>query len=62
MVSSKCLGVCIVIAAVILSAALLYHAKVGRYQFVSSADGTRTWMIDTVTGNLESAPKSVQGK
>lgn len=58
--SSRFLGICIVIAAVIVSAAVFYHERVGRYQFVSSADGTRTWLVDTTTGSFVSAPRSIQ--
>ena len=45
---SKFNGVCIVIAAIILAAAIVWHARIGRYQPFDPSIGTK---IDTVTGS-----------
>ena len=44
---NKFTGVCILISAVILAAAILWHAQIGRYQ---SAGGQMK--IDTTTGDI----------
>ena len=58
MKSDKFLGICTVIAAVIVAVALIYHAqkisKIGRYQFQPSNPPGVIWTIDTVTGEVKS--------
>jgi hypothetical protein len=48
--NQKFLGVCILIASVIVAAALLIHARTGRYQFHPSSPPGVIWTIDTWTG------------
>ena len=45
--NDKFTGICMVISAVIIAAAILWHAQVGRYQ---SASGQMK--IDTTTGSI----------
>jgi hypothetical protein len=56
MVNVKFLGICIVLAAVMVSGALVYHAnvtsKIGRYQMLHSPG--KIWIYDTETANTES--------
>ena len=58
MKSDKFLGICTVIAAVIVAVALIYHAQkistIGRYQFQPSNPPGVIWTIDTVTGEVKS--------
>jgi hypothetical protein len=60
---SRILGVCILLASVILSAAVVWHAhqtvahpgpEIGRYQFQPSTPPGVIWVIDTTTGNVNS--------
>ena len=44
------LGICILIAAVIIAAALVYHGRKGRYQ-LQMCD-YRAMVLDTVTGEI----------
>ena len=44
---SKFTGICLVISAVILAAAIVWHAQVGRYQYATGSS-----KIDTVTGAI----------
>jgi len=61
MTNVKFLGICIVLAAVIISAGLIYHAQkttnvsseIGRYQFQPSNPPGVIWTIDTVTGEVK---------
>jgi hypothetical protein len=59
MSDQKFLGVCLVIAALILGAAVVYHgreksaAQVGRYQFRPSNPPGIIWVIDTTTGKVQ---------
>ena len=46
------LGVCILIAAAIVAAALVYHAQSGRYQFQQSSPPNLTRILDTMTGKV----------
>ncbi len=56
----KFLGVCILLAAIILAVAVVWHAKatakatsqVGRYQFLMHEDPAVMWIIDTTTGEV----------
>ena len=59
---SRILGVCILLASVILSAAILFHAylaaphagsDIGRYQFQPSTPPGVRWVIDTTTGDIK---------
>jgi len=62
MQNSKCLSICLLIASVILSAAVVFHAKAsapispiaptGRYQFHPSSPPGVLWIIDTTTGEI----------
>jgi hypothetical protein len=58
MEKERFLGVCILVAAVILAIALVYHAQqasaVGRFQVHFSDPPGIIYTIDTVTGNVES--------
>jgi len=49
----KFLGVCIVIAGAIIAGALIYHARIGRYQFHPSTPPGVIWILDTVTGEIK---------
>ena len=51
----KVFGACIVIAAVILAAAIFYHARTGRYQFQPSNPPGVIWTLDTVTGDVKTS-------
>jgi hypothetical protein len=56
MSDSKFLGVCILAAAVIVSAAILYSGNAqqnGRYQFHPSSPPGVIWVMDTVTGEIK---------
>jgi hypothetical protein len=62
MQNSKFVGVCLLISSLILSAAIVYHAKAsiqitltanGRYQFQSSNPPGVIWVIDTTTGEVK---------
>jgi hypothetical protein len=50
----KFLGICILLASVILSAAIVWHGKsgVGRYQFQASTPPGVIWKLDTATGEV----------
>ena len=55
---AKFLGVCVLIAATLLSAAIVFHAyrmgpQVGRYQFHPSSPPGVIWVIDTTTGEVK---------
>ena len=66
---SKFLGICIVVSAVILAAAILWHAhrppmimqpgknqavsQIGRYQFQPSNPPGVIWILDTTTGKVK---------
>ena len=52
MQSSKFVGVCLLLSSLILSAAIVYHAKTGRYQFHASTPPGMIWTIDTSTGGI----------
>jgi len=48
------LGVCILLAAALVSGAILYHARTqGRYQFHPSSPPGVIWVIDTTTGEVK---------
>jgi len=47
----KVVGVCMAISAMIVAAALIYHARTGRFQFQPNSPVIRT--IDTVTGEIK---------
>ena len=52
----KFLGVCLVIAGVVLGVAIVYHGRgdpVGRYQFQPSNPPGIIWVIDTTTGEVK---------
>ena len=55
----KFLGVCLVLAAIVVGVAIVYHgrgglaAPVGRYQFQSSNPPGIIWVIDTTTGEVK---------
>ncbi|MHC4773483.1 MAG: hypothetical protein ACYS8S_07960 [Planctomycetota bacterium] len=60
MTNVKFLGICIVLAAAIISGALIHHAQkaniaseIGRYQFQPSNPPGVIWTIDTVTGEVK---------
>ena len=58
MSDQKFLGLCLVVAALILGAAIVYHAhrpgsSVGRYQFQPSTPPGVIWVIDTTTGEVK---------
>ncbi len=52
--SEKFLGICILLAAVILAGAIVWHAQamsqIGRYQLQATNDPGILWVIDTTTG------------
>ena len=54
----KFLGVCILLAAVILAGAIVWHARatsrIGRYQAILHQDPPVIWIVDTVTGEATS--------
>ena len=56
MQNSKFVGVCLLISSLILSAAIVYHARsstaIGRYQFQPSSPPGVIWVIDTTTGEV----------
>ena len=62
MQNSKFVGVCLLLASLILSAAIVYHAKastatstgIGRYQFHPSTPPGVIWILDTTTGQVKS--------
>jgi hypothetical protein len=62
MAGDRFLGVCIVIASVVVGGAIAYHARaattaaseVGRYQFQPSNPPGVIWVIDTTTGKVTS--------
>ena len=52
----KFLGVCLVIAGVVLGVAIVYHGRggpVGRYQLQPSNAPGIIWVIDTTTGEVK---------
>jgi hypothetical protein len=49
---SRFLGVCILIAAAFVAAALVYHAQSGRYQFHQNGTPNLIRILDTVTGKV----------
>jgi hypothetical protein len=49
---SRFLGICILIAAVIVAAALVSHAQSGRYQFQPNCPPHIIRILDTVTGEV----------
>ena len=59
----KFLGLCLVVAALIVGAAVVYHARgpaapgtgnpVGRYQFQPSNPPGVIWVIDTTSGEVK---------
>jgi hypothetical protein len=55
--SKKFLGICILLAAIVLAGAIVWHAKatsqIGRYQFQAHSSGL-IWIIDTTTGEIKS--------
>ena len=60
MQNPKFIGVCVLIASLVLSAAIIYHARasapiaptaIGRYQFHPSNPPGVIWVIDTTTGD-----------
>jgi hypothetical protein len=53
MQSSKFVGVCLLLSSLILSAAIVYHAKTGRYQFHPSTPPGVIWTMDTSTGEVK---------
>ena len=60
MTNRKFLGICIVLAAAMISGSLIYHAQktnvaseIGRYQFQPSNPPGVIWTIDTVTGQVK---------
>jgi len=52
----KFLGMCIVLAALILAGAIVWHARtasrIGRYQMVLLQDPAVIWVIGTTTGEI----------
>jgi hypothetical protein len=52
---ARFLGACILVAAVLVSGAIVYHARsqVGRYQFHPSSPPGVIWIIDTTTGEVK---------
>ena len=49
----KFLGVCLVVAALLLSVSIIYakpSRRIGRYQFHASAPAEVVWILDTTTG------------
>jgi hypothetical protein len=50
------LGICIVIAAVIIAAAIYFHDSHSRYQFQPSNPPGMIWIIDTWTGVVKTNP------
>jgi hypothetical protein len=57
MQDSKFVGVCLLLSSLILSAAIVYHAKAstanGRYQFQASSPPGVIWILDTTTGQFK---------
>jgi hypothetical protein len=61
MQNSKFVGACLLISSLILSVAIVYHAKastptsndIGRYQFHASNPPGVIWVIDTTTGKVK---------
>ncbi len=49
---SKFLGICILIAAAMVAAALIYHAQRDRYQFHQSGPPNLVRILDTMTGEV----------
>ena len=49
---SRFMGICILIAAVIVGAALVYHAQSGRYMFHQSSPPNLIRILDTMTGKV----------
>ena len=49
----KIVGVCMVVSAVIIAAALVYHARTGRFQFRPHNMPGVVRTIDTVTGEVK---------
>jgi hypothetical protein len=65
MSDSKFSGICMLLAAVILGGAIIYHARttahqteekpqIGRYQFHPSTPPGVLWILDTTTGEVKS--------
>jgi hypothetical protein len=55
MQNSKFVGVCMLLSSPIVSAAIVYHARVnGRYQFQADSFGN-VRIMDTTTGYIKSA-------
>ena len=58
--STKFLGICILLSAIVLSAAICWHAKstslIGRYQFQPSNPPGVIWTLDTTTGEVTTKP------
>ena len=52
----KFLGICIVLAALIIAGAIIWHARtasrIGRYQMIMHQDPAVIWVIDTTTGEI----------
>jgi len=64
MQNNKFLGLCVLVSAIILSAAVVYHANagrhpsipqssIGRYQFQPSTPPTMIRILDTTTGEVK---------
>lgn len=62
MQNPRFVGVCLLISSLMLSAAIIYHAKtanssgtIGRYQFHPSNPPGVIWVIDTTTGEVKTS-------
>jgi len=62
MQNSKFIGVCLLLSSLILSAAIVYHARaatangaIGRYQFQPSNPPGVIWVMDTTTGQVKTS-------
>ena len=51
----KFLGVCIVVAAAMISGTLFARPQAGRYEFVRTAPNGITYVLDTTTAGLQEA-------
>jgi len=49
----KFVGICIVISAAIVAGAVIYHARIGRFQFQPSNPPGVIRTLDTVTGEVK---------
>lgn len=49
---SRFLGICILVAAAMVTAALVYHGQCGRYQFHQSSPPNLVRILDTMTGKI----------